>query len=119
MVYCGLRAGEVLALDVTDVDIGGRWLRVMGKGSKERRVPLDVDVAGVIQTYLLCERPETETPRLFVVAKGPTRGQPLTSAGLRTIFRYHGWSPTFPPVIPTRCATLLAPYWPKRGWIWP
>jgi len=89
MVYCGLRAGEVLALEVTDVDIGGRWLRVMGKGSKERRVPLDVDVAGVIQTYLLCERPETQTPRLFVVAKGPTRGQPLTSAGLRTIFRYH------------------------------
>ena len=29
-----------------------------GKGSKERRVPLDVDVAGVIQTYLLAERPD-------------------------------------------------------------
>jgi site-specific recombinase XerD len=26
---------------------------------------------------------------LFVVAKGPHRGQPLTAAGLRTIFRYH------------------------------
>lgn len=89
MVFCGLRAGEVLALDVKDVDIGGRWLRVSGKGSKERRVPLDVDVAGVIQTYLLAERPDTESCRLFVVAKGPTRGQPLTSAGLRTIFRYH------------------------------
>lgn len=89
MVFCGLRAGEVLALEVADVDIGGRWLRVRGKGSKERRVPLDVDVAGVIQTYLLAERVETQTLRLFVVAKGPTRGQPLTPAGLRTIFRYH------------------------------
>ncbi|MGA2307902.1 MAG: tyrosine-type recombinase/integrase, partial [Acidimicrobiales bacterium] len=89
MVFCGLRAGEVLALDVRDVDIGGRWLRVSGKGSKERRVPLDVDVAGVIQTYLLAERPETQTSRLFVVAKGPNRGQPLTPAGLRTVFRYH------------------------------
>lgn len=89
MVFCGLRAGEVLALDVRDVDIGGRWLRVNGKGSKERRVPLDVDVAGVIQTYLLAERPETQTSRLFVVAKGPNRGQPLTPAGLRTVFRYH------------------------------
>ncbi len=89
MVFCGLRSGEVLSLDVADVDIGGRWLRVCGKGSKERRVPLDVDVAGVIQTYLLAERPETQTSRLFVVAKGPTRGQPLTAAGLRTIFRYH------------------------------
>jgi integrase/recombinase XerD len=89
MVFCGLRAGEVLALQVKDVDIGGRWLRVWGKGAKERRVPLDVDVAGMIQTYLLAERPETTSPALFVVAKGPHRGQLLSPAGLRTIFRYH------------------------------
>lgn len=89
MLFCGLRSAEVLALQVGDVDIGGRWLRVAGKGGKERRVPLDADVAGVIQTYLLAERPETTSTRLFIVAKGPTRGQPLTPAGLRTIFRYH------------------------------
>ncbi len=89
MVFCGLRSGEVLALEVADVDIGVRWLRVSGKGGTERRVPLDVDVAGVIQTYLLAERPETTSARLFIVAKGPTRGQPLTAAGLRRIFRYH------------------------------
>ena len=89
MLYCGLRSCEVLALDVKDVDIGGRWLRVWGKGAKERRVPLDVDLAGVIQTYLLAERPETDSARLFIVAKGPNRRQPLTPAGLRTIFRYH------------------------------
>ncbi len=89
MVFCGLRSAEVLALDVTDVDVGARWLLVSGKGGKERRVPLDVDVAGVIQTYLLAERPETASTRLFIVAKGPTRGQPLTPAGLRRIFRYH------------------------------
>ena len=53
MVFCGLRSSEVLALDVADVDIGARWLRVSGKGGKERRVPLDMDVAGVIGTYLL------------------------------------------------------------------
>ena len=89
MVFSGLRSGEVLSLEVRDVDIGGRWLRVSGKGAKERRVPLDVDVAGMVQNYLLAERPETASTRLFVVAKGPNRGQPLTPAGLRTIFRYH------------------------------
>lgn len=89
MVFCGLRSSEVLALDVTDVDIGGRWLSVTGKGGKERRVPLDVDVAGVIGTYLLAERPDTTSPRLFIVAKGPTRGRPLSPAGLRRVFRYH------------------------------
>jgi integrase/recombinase XerD len=45
MLLCGLRAGEALALDVAEVDIGGRWLRVTGKGAKQRRVLLDVDVA--------------------------------------------------------------------------
>ena len=89
MVFCGLRSAEVLGLDVVDVDIGGRWLLVNGKGAKQRRVPLDVDVAGVIQTYLLVERPETSSRRLFIVAKGPTRGQPLTLEGLRRVFRYH------------------------------
>jgi integrase/recombinase XerD len=89
MLYCGLRSCEVLGLGVADVDIGGRWLLVTGKGQRERRVPLDSDVASVIQVYLLAERPETSSDRLFIVAKGPTRGQPLTAAGLRTVFRYH------------------------------
>ena len=46
MLLSGLRSGELLTLDVTDVDIGARWVKVMGKGAKERRVPLDVEVAG-------------------------------------------------------------------------
>lgn len=89
MLYSGLRSAEVLSLDVRDVDIGRRWARVVGKGDKERRVPIDIEVAGVVQAYLLAERPEKTSTRLFVVAKGPHRGQPLSAAGLRTIFRYH------------------------------
>ena len=89
MLFSGLRSAEVLGLAVADVDIPRGWIRVMGKGGKERRVPLDPDVAGLIQAYLLAERPETPSRALFVVAKGPHRGQPLTAAGLRTIFRYH------------------------------
>jgi site-specific recombinase XerD len=89
MLYSGLRSAEVLGLQVTDVDIGGRWVRLLGKGNRERRVPLDADVASVIQVYLLAERPESAAAGLFLVAKGPHRGQPLTAAGLRTIFRYH------------------------------
>jgi site-specific recombinase XerD len=89
MLFSGLRSAEVLGLAVADVDIPRGWVRVMGKGGKERRVPLDPDVAGLIQAYLLAERPETSSRALFVVAKGPHRGQPLTAAGLRTIFRYH------------------------------
>jgi site-specific recombinase XerD len=89
MLFSGLRSAEVLGLGVTDVDIGRGWVRVIGKGDKERRVPLDPDVAGLVQSYLLAERPETDERKLFVVAKGPHRGQPLSAEGLRRIFRYH------------------------------
>ena len=89
MVFSGLRSAEVLALQVADVDIGAGWVRVAGKGSRERRTPVDSEVAGWVQIYLLAERPETDATALFVVAKGPNRGRPLSPAGLRTIFRYH------------------------------
>jgi site-specific recombinase XerC len=89
MLFSGLRSAEVLALNVADVDIGAGWARVLGKGRRERRAPVDSEVVGWIQAYLLAERPDTETDALFVVAKGAHRGQRLTPAGLRTIFRYH------------------------------
>jgi site-specific recombinase XerC len=89
MLLSGLRSAEVLGLRVRDVDVGRGWVRVIGKGDKERRVPLDPDVAGLIQTYLFAERPESDCDTLFLVAKGSNRGKPLTPAGLRTIFRYH------------------------------
>ena len=76
MLYCGLRSAEVLGLEVADADIGGRWVKVTGKGGRERRVPLDADVASVIQVYLLAERPESASSTLFLVAKGPSRASP-------------------------------------------
>lgn len=89
MLFSGLRSAEVLGLAVADVDIPRGWVRVIGKGDKERRVPVDSEVAGWVQTYLLAERPDTEATTLFVVAKGPHRGRPLTAEGLRAVFRYH------------------------------
>jgi site-specific recombinase XerD len=89
MLFSGLRSAEVLGLQVADFDVGRGWVRVTGKGGKERRVPVDPEVAGLIQAYLLAERPEPSSPALFVVAKGPHRGRPLSAEGLRRVFRYH------------------------------
>ncbi len=89
MLFSGLRSAEVRALGVEDVDIALGWALVLGKGSKERRVPVDREVCALVQSYLHAERPDSESRALFLVAKGPSRGQPLTAAGLRTIFRHH------------------------------
>lgn len=50
MLFCGLRLGEVHQLrtqDMTDM-----WMRVRGKGDKERRMPLDVDFWKEMEEYL-------------------------------------------------------------------
>ena len=118
MLFCGLRSAEVLGLHVSDVDIGRGWLRVIGKGDKERGVPLAPDVASLVQAYLLVERPKTAVTRLFIVATGPNRCQALTPAGLRRVFRYHRDLVGCPRAIRTRCATASGPRLPKLEWTW-
>lgn len=54
MLYCGLRVGEVAALELADIDLGeqGGSLRVRnGKGGKERTVPLPVEARKAIRQY--------------------------------------------------------------------
>ena len=90
MVLGGLRAAEVRSLRLADVDLGLRRARVMGKGGKERVVPIDDAFFAECTAYLRTERPQgCPTPECFVVLRGPTRGQPLTEAGLRKVFRTH------------------------------
>lgn len=48
---CGLRISELLALDVKHVDFIGDTVRVMGKGSKERIVPIGGPAVTAIQRY--------------------------------------------------------------------
>jgi integrase/recombinase XerC len=90
MVLGGLRAGEVRSLRLADIDMGLRRVRVVGKGNRERIVPVDAVFFAECVAYLREERPEgCAIAECFVVLRGPTRGQPLTEAGLRKIFRVH------------------------------
>jgi len=90
MLLGGLRAGEVRSLLLADVDLGMRRLRVVGKGGRERVVPVDDVFFTEVAAYLRDERPPgCATLECFVVLRGPTRGQPMTEAGMRKIFRVH------------------------------
>jgi site-specific recombinase XerD len=67
-----------------------RRVRVVGKGNRERTVPIDRVFFTELGNYLRAERPSgCATPECFVVLRGPTRGAPLTEAGMRRIFRTH------------------------------
>ena len=70
----GVRAGELLGMKVTDVDLADATARVLGKGRKERMVPLGQTAVRMIETYITAVRPELarnpEEPRLFVDEQG-------------------------------------------------
>ena len=69
----GLRAGEVAALTVNDIDWHDGSVRVAGKGGRERRLPLPADV-GAALVAALRSRPPTSPPAvIFVTAQPPYR----------------------------------------------
>jgi integrase/recombinase XerC len=90
MLLGGLRSAESRGLLLADVDMGRRRLRVIGKGGKERHVPVDAAFFTEVAAYLRLERPPgLSTPQCFVVLRGPTTGSPVSEAGLRSLFRRH------------------------------
>ena len=89
MLLDGLRSCEVLGLELEDLELADGQMRVLGKGNKKRVVPLPPEILEVLRNYLRVERPLTNSPALFVSLKGRQRGQPMTVAGLRSLFRHH------------------------------
>jgi integrase/recombinase XerC len=68
MLLGGLRAAEVRSLRLADVDFGVRRVRVIGKGGRERVVPVDRAFFSELTIYLRSERPrDTNALECFVV----------------------------------------------------
>jgi integrase/recombinase XerD len=89
MLLHGLRSAEVMALNRDDVLLSEAQLRVRGKGNKLRLLPLAPETTQLLDHYLRLERPDPCSAALLVVLKGPARGQRMTPAGLRSLFRHH------------------------------
>jgi integrase/recombinase XerD len=89
MYASGLRASEVIGLEIPDVDLDEGLLRARGKGSKERVVPVGSAAVAAIRAYVSRGRPAlvrmNPERALFV----NFRGQSLTRQGLYKIVRRH------------------------------
>ncbi len=83
MVLGGLRRCEVLALRLEDLKTAERRVFIVeGKGGHQRLVPVSERFFVSVAAYLHRERPAgCDSDRVFVVLKGPNRGQPLSAAG--------------------------------------
>lgn len=81
----GLRAGEVAALDLGDLDWRGGQVAVRGKGNRHDHLPLPVDVGEAIVDWLQ-HRPRCACPAVFSTVRAPHRR--LSPAGISAVVRH-------------------------------
>jgi site-specific recombinase XerD len=98
----GLRSREVLGLKLADLQFSEAQMRVCGKGSRVRLLPLPPETIRILQCWLKTERPLTNAPEVFVSLKGQARGQAMTPSGLRSLFRHHRSTSGVPQANPHR-----------------
>jgi site-specific recombinase XerD len=115
MLLDGLRGCEVLALQLADLELADGQMRVLGKGNRQRLLPLPTEICDVLEKYLHWERPLTNSSSLFVCLKGRHRGQSLTAAGLRTLFRNHRRDTQIPQANPHRFRHTLGADMVRNG----
>ncbi|HTE47306.1 MAG TPA: site-specific tyrosine recombinase XerD [Gemmatimonadaceae bacterium] len=83
----GLRVSEWITLGVRDVLMEDKLVRVFGKGSKERLVPIGRSAIGAVATYIRELRPRLEQGKGKGVLFLNSRGSPLTRMGAWKILR--------------------------------
>ncbi len=75
---CGLRAQELSGLRLEDIDLDSGFVRVVGKGNKERRVPLGTPIRQALESYLKDARPGWVRPTSGRHVLLSTRGRPFS-----------------------------------------
>jgi integrase/recombinase XerD len=78
----GLRAGEVVALELGDVDWSGGEILVRGKANRIERLPLPVDVGQALAGYLTRGRPRSGQRALFLRVLAPHCGLTVGAVGV-------------------------------------
>jgi integrase/recombinase XerD len=84
MYACGLRASEVVGLELADVDLEEGLLCARGKGAKERIVPIGRQAVAAVREYCRGGRPVLVSPHAHVTEAGGPRGR--TTGGQTRLF---------------------------------
>jgi len=89
MLRCGLRVQEVAELTVDAVEYQRRQIFVFhGKGAKDRVVYMSEDARSALLAYLA--KRSSKARGLFLVQKGPLRGNPISVRGIQKRIEYYG-----------------------------
>jgi site-specific recombinase XerD len=88
MLRCGLRVQEVAELTVDAIEYGRRQIFVFhGKGAKDRVVYMSEDARSALLAYLA--KRSSKARGLFLVQKGPMKGNPLSVRGIQKRIEYY------------------------------
>jgi integrase/recombinase XerC len=82
---CGMRVSELAGLDLEDIDFTERWLRVRGKGRKERQIPVPAKAASALEQYLTVRTTVPGESAVFL----NRRGSRLTDRSVRTLVKFY------------------------------
>jgi len=107
----GLRVGELCGLDLASIDLDRAAVTVLGKGAKERRVPLSDPAVRALRAWLRVRGdvvpPDVVSSRGHPVLFGNERGRPLTPRDVRRIIDRRSPTPTHPHALRHSYATHL------------
>jgi integrase/recombinase XerC len=113
MLYAtGMRVGELAGVDVDDVDLDERLVRVMGKGAKERVVPFGIPAARAAKVWLERGRPALvpatgETPAFLLGRRGKRANQRQIREGVHRLAARAGVGDVAPHALRHTAATHL------------
>jgi integrase/recombinase XerD len=85
----GLRVTELVSLDVDDINMSGPYVRCMGKGSKERTIPIHEQASGAVAEYLNDGRAPLVKNRKEAALFVNRRGERLTRQGFWLILKQY------------------------------
>jgi len=71
----GIRKAELCGMTFENVNLGGNELKIIGKGNKERYVPISENLSNLLRSYLEIRKPQTEYKSYFFVN---SKGKKLT-----------------------------------------
>lgn len=78
----GIRVSELVNLKTTDIDLNEGWIRIIGKGSRERFVPIGEKTSSLIKEYL-----EKTLIRDDFLLKGKSGSGPMSREGVWKLIR--------------------------------
>jgi integrase/recombinase XerD len=87
MYAAGLRVSELITVKLQDINLDGCWVRVFGKGAKERMVPFGQPCRRKIDFYITTARPILLRPHLSPFLFIARAGSPMTRQGFWKILK--------------------------------